>query len=153
MPRKIPRLLWLAVPLAFLLYFYHIGSTGVLGPDEPRYASIGREMARSGDWITPRLWGKAWFEKPPLLYWMTGAAFLSGVGPDLAPRLPVAILAVGFLAFLWWILTREFNGRVASMDRRVSPIFRWQRHSPPPCCWRCRGSPKAMAVTSRSPPG
>ncbi|HUA59599.1 MAG TPA: glycosyltransferase family 39 protein [Verrucomicrobiae bacterium] len=115
MPRKIPRLLWLAVPLAFLLYFYHIGSTGVLGPDEPRYASIGREMARSGDWITPRLWGKAWFEKPPLLYWMTGAAFLSGVGPDLAPRLPVAILAVGFLAFLWWILTREFNGRVASM--------------------------------------
>ncbi len=113
MQRKIPRLLWLAVPLAYLLYFYHIGSNGVLGPDEPRYASIGREMAHSGDWITPRLWGKPWFEKPALLYWMIATAFRAGAGPDLAPRLPIAILAVGFLAFLWWILTREFNCRVA----------------------------------------
>ena len=113
MPRKIPLLVWLAVPLAYLLYFYGLGSTGVLGPDEPRYASVGREMARSGDWITPRLWGEPWFEKPALLYWMTSAAFRAGVGPDLAPRLPVALLAVGFLAFLWWILNREYNGRVA----------------------------------------
>jgi len=113
MPRKIPLLVCLAVPLAYLLYFYGLGSTGVLGPDEPRYASIGREMARSGDWITPRLWGEPWFEKPALLYWMTGAAFRVGIGPDLAPRLPVALLAVGFLAFLWWILNREYSGRVA----------------------------------------
>jgi 4-amino-4-deoxy-L-arabinose transferase-like glycosyltransferase len=113
MPRKIPRLVWLALPLAYFLYFYRLGSTGVLGPDEPRYASIGREMARSGDWITPRLWGEPWFEKPALLYWMTGAAFQAGLGPDLAARLPVALLAVGFLAFLWWIVNREYNRRAA----------------------------------------
>ena len=113
MPRKIPLLVWLAVPLAYFLYFYRLGATGVLGPDEPRYASIGREMARSGDWITPRLWGEPWFEKPALLYWMTGAAFRAGIGPDMAPRLPVALLAVGFLAFFWWILNREYSGRVA----------------------------------------
>ena len=68
MPRKIPRLLWLAVPLAYFLYFYRLDAAGLIGPDEPRYASIGREMARSGDWITPRLWGLPWFEKPALLY-------------------------------------------------------------------------------------
>ena len=119
MPRKIPRLLWLAVPLAYLLYFYHLGSTGVLGPDEPRYASIGREMAASGDWITPRLWGSPWFEKPALLYWMTAAMFRAGAGPDLAPRLPVALLAVGFLVFFWWILNREFNCRVASLGALI----------------------------------
>jgi len=113
MPRKIPRLLWLAVPLAYLLYFYHLGSTGVLGPDEPRYASIGREMARSGGWITPVLWGKPWFEKPALLYWMIAAAFRAGIGLDLAPRLPVALLAVGFLAFFWWMVNREYGGRAA----------------------------------------
>jgi 4-amino-4-deoxy-L-arabinose transferase-like glycosyltransferase len=113
MPRKIPLFVWLAVPLAYLLYFYRLGATGVLGPDEPRYAAIGREMARSGDWITPRLWGAPWFEKPALLYWMTGAAFRVGIGPDMAPRLPVALLAVGFLAFLWWILNREYSSRVA----------------------------------------
>ena len=67
MPRKIPRVLWIVLPLGYLLYFYDLGATGLLGPDEPRYASIAREMARSGDWITPRLWGQPWFEKPALL--------------------------------------------------------------------------------------
>ena len=68
-------LLWLL--LAFALFFLGLGSIGFVGPDEPRYASIAREMARSGDWITPRLWGEPWFEKPPLLYWMSAAAFRS----------------------------------------------------------------------------
>ena len=68
-PRKIPRWLWVVLPLAYLAYFYDLSATGLLGPDEPRYASIAREMARSGDWITPRLWGAPWFEKPALLYW------------------------------------------------------------------------------------
>ena len=66
-------------------------------------------MARSGDWITPRLWGQPWFEKPALLYWMTGSAFRLGMGPDLAPRLPVALLAVAFLGFYWWVLRGEFG--------------------------------------------
>ncbi len=113
MPRKIPRVLWIVLPLAYLLYFYDLGAVGLVGPDEPRYASIGREMARSGDWITPRLWGQPWFEKPPLLYWMEGAAFRLGLGPDLAPRLPVALMAAGFLVFYWWILRREFGARAA----------------------------------------
>ena len=43
----------LAVAIGFVLYFYGIDRAGMLGPDEPRYASIGREMARSGDWVTP----------------------------------------------------------------------------------------------------
>jgi 4-amino-4-deoxy-L-arabinose transferase-like glycosyltransferase len=113
MPRKIPRLLWLALPMAYLLYFHALGAKGMLGPDEPRYAAISQEMARSGDWITPRLWGRPWFEKPALLYWMQGAAFRSGLGPDLAPRLPVALLAVAFLALYWWMLRREFGQRPA----------------------------------------
>jgi 4-amino-4-deoxy-L-arabinose transferase-like glycosyltransferase len=44
---------------------------------------------------------------------MTGAAFRLGIGPDLAPRLPVALMAAGFLLFFWWILRREFGARAA----------------------------------------
>src|SRR4051812_26413536 len=70
-------------------------------------------MAQSGDWVTPRLWGQPWFEKPVLLYWMSGAAFRLGLGPDVAPRLPVALMGAGFLAFFWWILRREVGCRPA----------------------------------------
>jgi len=103
----------IALLLACLVYFYRLDAAGMLGPDEPRYASIGREMARSGDWITPRLWGQPWFEKPALLYWMTGAAFRLGLRPDLAPRLPVALCSIVFLGFFWWLLRREFGLPVA----------------------------------------
>lgn len=86
---------------------------GLVGPDEPRYAAIGREMAHSGDWITPRLWGEPWFEKPPLLYWMSGTAFRLGLSDDLAPRLPVALSSIAFLLFFHWIVRRQFGSAPA----------------------------------------
>jgi 4-amino-4-deoxy-L-arabinose transferase-like glycosyltransferase len=110
---RIPRAWWLAIPLLCGLYFAGLSAAGMLGPDEPRYASIGREMARSGDWVTPRLWGQPWFEKPALLYWMTGAAFKLGASEDLAPRVPVALVSVAFLIFFQWILSWEFGTRAA----------------------------------------
>ena len=72
------------------LYLGNLTGMGLILPDEPRYADIGRAMARTGDWVTPRLWGVPWFEKPALLYWMTGLGFRMGLGPETAPRLPVA---------------------------------------------------------------
>lgn len=102
-------MLWLALLLAYFLYFYQLGATGLVGPDEPRYASVGRQMATSGDWVTPRLWGEPWFEKPALLYWMMAAGFRAGLGPEWAARLPVAVLALLFLGFYWWLLRKEFG--------------------------------------------
>ena len=98
----------------FFLYLFGLDRTGLLGPDEPRYAAIGRGMAQSGDWITPRLNGQPWFEKPPLLYWMTAIGFIGGLNEDLAPRLPVAILSVAFLIYYFVVLRREFGDKVAA---------------------------------------
>jgi len=97
----------------YCLFFLGLTTTGLLGPDEPRYAAIGREMARSGDWVTPRLWGEPWFEKPALIYWMSGLAFRAGLSEDLAPRLPVALMSVTFLLAYYWLLEREFSARAA----------------------------------------
>ncbi len=91
------------------VYFDGLTRTGMIGPDEPRYAAIGRAMAASGDWVTPRLWGSAWFEKPPMLYWMTAVATKAGLGPDLAPRLPLAVLGYGFLVAFYFLVRREFG--------------------------------------------
>jgi 4-amino-4-deoxy-L-arabinose transferase-like glycosyltransferase len=62
-------------------------------PDEGRYAEIPREMAASGDWVTPRLNGLKYFEKPPLQYWATAAAYSVFGVHDWSSRLWATLLA------------------------------------------------------------
>ena len=97
--------------LAIALYLLPIGGRGLIGPDEPRYASISREMAESGDWVTPRLWGEAWFEKPAILFWMGGLGYSAGL--QSYTRVPVALLSLGFLAFFFWRVRAHFDGETA----------------------------------------
>jgi 4-amino-4-deoxy-L-arabinose transferase-like glycosyltransferase len=83
--------------IVFHCFFTGLSTVGFVGPDEPRYASIAREMARSGDWVTPRLNGSPWFEKPPLYYWSAAIGFQIFKSPEVAARAPsgvVALLAV-----------------------------------------------------------
>ena len=91
----------------------HLGRVGFLGPDEPRYASVGREIASSGDWITPRLDGKPWFEKPPLTFWLTAAGHLMGLTDEWAARLPEALISASFLVFFYGTVAREFSPQMA----------------------------------------
>lgn len=86
-----------------------LSERGLVGPDEPRYAAIAHEMAVSGDWVTPRLWGDPWFEKPALLYWMGAAAETLGIGGDLATRVPVALLSFAFLVCFHFFVRRSFG--------------------------------------------
>ena len=106
--------LFAAAALTAALYLADLAGMGLVSTDEPRYADIGRAMASSGDWITPRLWGQPWFEKPPLLYWLIGLGFRAGLGTELAPRLPVALLSLGFLAFFWFHVRSLWDERVAT---------------------------------------
>lgn len=103
-----------AITLILALYLSHLTTMGMVSKDEPRYADIGRAMARSGDWITPRLFGQPWFEKPALLYWMIGLGFSLHLGIDLAPRLPVALLSLCFLAFFWFRVRSWWDAQVAT---------------------------------------
>ena len=92
-----------------LLFFYGLGAAGLVGPDEPRYAQVAREMLRSGDYITPHLNGEPWLEKPPLYYWLAAASFrLFGV-TEWAARLPSALAAAAFLPLFGWVVRRLFR--------------------------------------------
>jgi 4-amino-4-deoxy-L-arabinose transferase-like glycosyltransferase len=89
----------------FICLFGHLGAFGLVGPDEPRYAWIARAMARTGDWVTPRLYGQPWFEKPILYYWAAAAGFLLHLPDEWAARLPsafAALLAAMAVGWLGW---------------------------------------------------
>jgi 4-amino-4-deoxy-L-arabinose transferase-like glycosyltransferase len=64
--------------------------------------SISRTMLVTGDWVTPRLDGVKYLEKPPLKYWIIAVFFkLFGVH-DYIARLPLAITVV----LLCWLTFR-----------------------------------------------
>ncbi|MEP6742891.1 MAG: glycosyltransferase family 39 protein [bacterium] len=102
-----------------LFYFYGLGHLPFVGPDEPRYAQVAREMFLRHDWVTPTLGGYLWFEKPALLYWMAIAAFkLFGVS-EAAARSAGAICGLLTVAAVFWIGKRtersETNQQPASI--------------------------------------
>ena len=86
-------------------YFWGLGSFPLIGPDEPRYAEVAREMLMRRDFITPTLGGLPWFEKPALLYWMMNLAYrVLGVS-EYAARLGPAVCGLVTAAFLYWMGT------------------------------------------------
>jgi 4-amino-4-deoxy-L-arabinose transferase-like glycosyltransferase len=73
----------------------------LLGPDEPRYSQVAREMFERGDWITPTLGGSNWFEKPALLYWLQIASYhIFGV-TEFAARIGSALFGLGTIFSIW----------------------------------------------------
>ena len=68
-------LVWSLVVSFTLVWLYVLGIRTLVPPDEGRYAEMAREMLASGDWITTRLNGIKYFEKPPLQTWMNALSF------------------------------------------------------------------------------
>ncbi|HET7875768.1 MAG TPA: glycosyltransferase family 39 protein [Methylomirabilota bacterium] len=86
----------LAMMLAAALLLPGLGRVPFDDPGEGQHAEIAREVWSTGDWLTLRLNGVRYFDKPPALYWLTAGAF-SVFGPsEWAARL-VPLLA-GLLA-------------------------------------------------------
>ncbi len=99
-----------AAILLGVCFFDRLGALGFVTPDEPRYAAIARDMVRSGDWVTPRLWGEPWFEKPPLYYWLA-AISMRILGPsEVSARLPSAFLAALLWLATFWVTARLLGG-------------------------------------------
>ncbi|MBX9811462.1 MAG: glycosyltransferase family 39 protein [Burkholderiales bacterium] len=106
------RTLLVLLLLALVAWFGTLDYRKLIKTDEGRYAEISREMVVSGDWLTPRLNGIKYFEKPPLQYWATAAAFKIFGFHAWTARLWTAL--AGFLTVLvvWWS-GRKFFGAPA----------------------------------------
>jgi 4-amino-4-deoxy-L-arabinose transferase-like glycosyltransferase len=75
-------------------------------------AQIARNMLTSGDWVTARLDGVVYLEKPPLIYWMIAGSYKIFGVHDWSARIPMALAS---LAVCW--LTTAFG--IWAFGRRV----------------------------------
>ncbi|MGH8460120.1 MAG: phospholipid carrier-dependent glycosyltransferase [Stenotrophobium sp.] len=94
--------------LVTVLWFGSLTARDLAGTDEGRYSEIAREMALTGDYVTPRLDGLKYFEKPALQYWLTALSFKAFGQSEFVARLwPglfgfLTVLLVGFTARRLW---------------------------------------------------
>jgi 4-amino-4-deoxy-L-arabinose transferase-like glycosyltransferase len=99
--------------LALLAWFGTLGFRDLIHPDEGRYAELSRQMLASGDWLTPRLNGLLYFEKPPLQYWASAASFAVFGHGEFAARLWPGLAGALAVLALWWCARRILGPTVA----------------------------------------
>lgn len=111
-PFDSPRILWSLVIGFLLVWFYMMGARTLVPTDEGRYAEMAREMVATGDWITLRLNGIKYFEKPPLQTWMNALTFeLFGLG-NWQARLWTGLCGLLGIALVAHTGSKLFNRRV-----------------------------------------
>ncbi|MEK7205580.1 MAG: glycosyltransferase family 39 protein, partial [candidate division NC10 bacterium] len=97
-----------------MFYLARLGLAGLYDPNEGMYAEIPREMVLLGDWLTPRFNFIRYFEKPPLLYWLTALAYqLFGI-TEFSARLATALAATLGVGVVYGI-GRDLWGRRAAL--------------------------------------
>lgn len=86
-------ILWLGAILALFLGST-LGFLPYITPSEARYIEIPRQMLATGDFVTPRINGVPYFEKPPLFYWLQAAIISVGGLSEFSGRLGTMLLFI-----------------------------------------------------------
>ena len=110
------RLPWVLLAASATLFFLPLGSRALWNSDEGRYAEIAREMLVLKDWISPHLNYVLYFEKPPLMYWLTAASLAAFGQNEFAARFWCAafgVLTVGLVYLIGRRWKNEETGLIA----------------------------------------
>ncbi|HKE36928.1 MAG TPA: phospholipid carrier-dependent glycosyltransferase, partial [Candidatus Baltobacteraceae bacterium] len=151
------RRLLLTGVIAASLYLIGLGRPALWEPDEGRYAEIAREMVVSGDYVTPRNDWVRYFEKPPLVYWVTAASLKIFGQTEFAVRLQAAAFSVGQVVITAALGETMFGpavGLLAGLALALSPLFfafaRFATPDPALAFWMTAGL-AAFYKAARSP--
>jgi 4-amino-4-deoxy-L-arabinose transferase-like glycosyltransferase len=105
------KVVWSLLAAFAIVWLYVLGVRTLVPPDEGRYAEMAREMWATGDWITTRLNGIKYFEKPPLQTWMNALSFgLFGLG-EWQARLWTGLCGLGGVLLTGYAAHRVFSPR------------------------------------------
>lgn len=101
-----------------LFFAFMLGNRALSVPDEGRYVEIPREMVSTGDYLTPRLNGVKYFEKPVLFYWLESFSIrLFGLREFFLRLWPALFALFGCLAV--YIAGRRLYGRRSGLIAAV----------------------------------
>ena len=111
--------------LMLFIWFFALGLRDLISTDEGRYADIAMEMLQTGDWITPRLNGLLYFEKPPLQYWASTISFALFGFNDFTARLWPGL--TGFLTVIavWFTAKRLWGSEAGEYAALVTVSCAW----------------------------
>ena len=138
--------LLLILLVAAPLLFVNLGGRGLWAPDEPRFAQIGREMVRSGNWIVPRMNGQDVALLPPLTYWLVAIpSRIAGDVNEFTARCLIAtcgLLGVLAVFFLGKRLFGTTVGLLSALVLATSHQYLWQSR------WLQSDMPLVVSVTA-----
>lgn len=118
-----------AILFATLVAVHFVATAGLrplVSPDEGRYLSIARDMLVTGDWITPRLNGIPFLDKPILFYWLTAASMGLFGQTVFAMRLVPAVMGALACLVVYRLGARLFGraaGLLAGAALATMPLF------------------------------
>ena len=119
-----------------ILFLLGLGDTGLVDETPPLFASAGRSMSQSGDWLTPKVNGILRFDKPPLFYWLMALVYSlpkneiwDNLG-SLSARLPSALASLCMMLMISDTIiclskknrSKKYLSLVASLGFALSPL-------------------------------
>ncbi|MBR4384648.1 MAG: glycosyltransferase family 39 protein, partial [Selenomonadaceae bacterium] len=98
--------------LSLILFFLGGGLIPITDPTECCYTLTAKEMLAAGDWLSPRIYGDFWFDKPIMFYWELLLAYkIFGVG-EFASRFFPAVFATGGIFLTYFFGAKLYNGKI-----------------------------------------
>ncbi len=114
-----------------IFYALWIGSHPLFTPDEGRYSEVAREMVATGDYVTPRLNGVAFLDKPVLYYWLQASAIKLFGLKEWALRFWPAfagILGCIIIYLTGRVLFNRRTGIISALILATSPLYYGASH-------------------------
>ncbi len=113
---KIDKKTWYFILGALFLILLPGINHGIWRPDEPYMAGICSEMARTGDFVVPRLNGVPFLEKPPLYYWVAASfGTVFGTTDDMPFRLASTLFSILTLVTIFFGIRKRTSDVTAAM--------------------------------------
>ena len=108
----------LLVIVAVVICFAGNGLLAVTDPVESNYALTAKEMMMAGDYISPRIFGNYWYDKPIFYYWELLASFYVFGMTEFAARFASALFGVAGVLMTYFFGRRLYGkeiGCIASL--------------------------------------